>query len=36
MLLFYMVTLSKFCDANAENLINTLTFNQRSNESGDL
>ena len=36
MLLFYMATLSKCCDANAENLINTLTFNQRSNESGDL
>ena len=31
-----MATLSKCYDANAENQINTLTFNQRSNESGDL
>ena len=31
-----MATLSKCCNANAENLINTLTFDQRSNESGSF
>ena len=31
-----MATVSKCCDANAENLINTLTFNQRSNKSEGL
>ena len=32
----FMATMSKCCDANAENLIKTLTFNQKSNKSEGL
>ena len=32
----FMATMSKCCNANAENLIKTLTFNQKSNKSEGL